>query len=69
MPTLDRVDEVYVLDLGAARNVFNPAFLDAVSAALDEVVEPTCAGRADDWVAEARERFAIDAVELWQAST
>ena len=38
MPTLDRVDEVYVLDLGAGRNVFNPEFLDAVSAALDEVV-------------------------------
>jgi Delta3-Delta2-enoyl-CoA isomerase len=38
MPTLDRVDEVYVLDLGANRNVFNPAFLDAVSSALDEVI-------------------------------
>jgi enoyl-CoA hydratase/carnithine racemase len=38
MPTLDRVDEVYVLDLGSDRNVFNPEFVDAVSAALDEVV-------------------------------
>jgi enoyl-CoA hydratase/carnithine racemase len=38
MPTLDRVDEVYVLDLGSDRNVFNPEFLDALSAALDEVV-------------------------------
>ena len=38
MPSLDRVDEIYVLDLGAGQNVFNPEFLDAVSAALDEVV-------------------------------
>ena len=38
MPTLHRVDEVYVLDLGAGRNVFNPEFVDAMSAALDEVV-------------------------------
>jgi Delta3-Delta2-enoyl-CoA isomerase len=38
MPSLDRVDEVYVLDLGATRNVFNPDFVGAVSAALDEVV-------------------------------
>ena len=38
MPTLDRVDDVYVLDLGSDRNVFNPGFVDAVSAALDEVV-------------------------------
>jgi enoyl-CoA hydratase/carnithine racemase len=38
MPSLDRIDEVYVLDLGASRNVFNPEFVGAVSAALDEVV-------------------------------
>jgi enoyl-CoA hydratase/carnithine racemase len=38
MPTLDRVDEVYVLDLGSDRNVFNPGFVNDVSAALDEVV-------------------------------
>src|SRR5688572_22351348 len=38
MPTLDSVDEVYVLDLGADRNVFNPEFLAAVAAALDEIV-------------------------------
>lgn len=38
MPTLDRVDEVYVLDLGSDRNVFNPEFVEGVSAALDEVV-------------------------------
>src|SRR5215210_6821805 len=38
MPSLHRVDEVYVLDLGSERNVFNPDFVDAVSAALDEVV-------------------------------
>jgi enoyl-CoA hydratase/carnithine racemase len=38
VPTLDRVDDVYVLDLGSDRNVFNPEFVDAVSAALDEVV-------------------------------
>jgi enoyl-CoA hydratase/carnithine racemase len=38
MPALDRVDEIFVLDLGSDRNVFNPEFVDAVSAALDEVV-------------------------------
>lgn len=38
MPSLERVDEVYVLDLGPDRNVINPDWLDAVSAALDEVV-------------------------------
>jgi enoyl-CoA hydratase/carnithine racemase len=38
MPALDRVDEVYVLDLGSGRNVINPDLLAAVSAALDEVV-------------------------------
>ena len=37
-PSLERVDEVYVLDLGADRNVINPELLEAVSAALDEVV-------------------------------
>jgi|SRR5688572_26694699 len=38
MPRLDRVDEIYVLDLGSDRNVFNPDFVGEVSAALDEVV-------------------------------
>ena len=38
MPRLERLDEVYVLDLGEDRNVINPELLDGISAALDEVV-------------------------------
>jgi enoyl-CoA hydratase/carnithine racemase len=38
MASLERQDYVYVLDLGADRNVINPDLLDGVSAALDEVV-------------------------------
>jgi enoyl-CoA hydratase/carnithine racemase len=37
-PSLDRVDEVYVLDLGTGLNRINPELLDGISAALDEVV-------------------------------
>ncbi|MGY1829533.1 enoyl-CoA hydratase-related protein [Geodermatophilus sp. SYSU D01180] len=37
MPTLDRSDDVFVLDLGADENRFSPDWLAAVDAALDEV--------------------------------
>jgi Delta3-Delta2-enoyl-CoA isomerase len=37
MPTLDRSDDVYVLDLGDTENRFHPDWLAAVDAALDEV--------------------------------
>ncbi|MGW1729028.1 enoyl-CoA hydratase-related protein [Streptomyces sp. NPDC002306] len=37
MPTLDRHDNVFVLDLGDGENRFHPAWLASISAALDEV--------------------------------
>lgn len=37
MPTLTREDDVFVLDLGADENRFNPDWVGAVTAALDEV--------------------------------
>ncbi|MFD4130591.1 enoyl-CoA hydratase-related protein [Streptomyces globisporus] len=37
MPSLDRQDNVYVLDLGDGENRFHPEWLATVSAALDEV--------------------------------
>ncbi|MGW5046509.1 enoyl-CoA hydratase-related protein [Streptomyces griseoluteus] len=37
MPSLDRQDNVFVLDLGDGENRFHPDWLTAVSAALDEV--------------------------------
>jgi len=37
MPTLERVDEVFVLDIGDTENRFDPDWLAAVGAALDEV--------------------------------
>jgi enoyl-CoA hydratase/carnithine racemase len=37
MPTLDRQDTVFVLDLGDAENRFHPDWLTAVNALLDEV--------------------------------
>ena len=37
MPTLDRHDDVFVLDLGDTENRFHPDWLAAVNAALDEV--------------------------------
>lgn len=37
MPTLDRHDDVYVLDLGSTENRFGPDWLDDVNAALDEI--------------------------------
>jgi Delta3-Delta2-enoyl-CoA isomerase len=42
MPTLDRQDDVYLLDLGDTENRFGPDWLDDVNAALDEI------GRASD---------------------
>lgn len=37
MPTLDRQDDVLVLDLGDGENRFHPDWLASVNAALDEV--------------------------------
>ncbi|GAA3157201.1 enoyl-CoA hydratase/isomerase family protein [Blastococcus jejuensis] len=37
MPTLDRSDDVFVLDLGDTENRFHPEWIAAVDAALDEV--------------------------------
>jgi enoyl-CoA hydratase/carnithine racemase len=37
MPTLDRHDDVFVLDLGGTENRFGPDWLDDVNAALDEI--------------------------------
>ena len=37
MPTLDRHDDVFVLDLGDTENRFRPDWLAAVDAALEEV--------------------------------
>ncbi|MGA5200631.1 enoyl-CoA hydratase-related protein [Streptomyces variegatus] len=37
MPTLDRQDDVFILDLGDGENRFHPDWLAAVNAALDEV--------------------------------
>jgi len=37
MPTLDRQDDVFLLDLGDTENRFHPDFIVAVNAALDEV--------------------------------
>ncbi|MGW7087368.1 enoyl-CoA hydratase-related protein [Streptomyces sp. NPDC054871] len=37
MPTLDRRDDVFILDLGDGENRFHPDWLAAVDAALDEV--------------------------------
>jgi enoyl-CoA hydratase/carnithine racemase len=39
MPTLERHDDVFVLDLGDTENRFHPDWLTAVGAALDEVEE------------------------------
>jgi enoyl-CoA hydratase/carnithine racemase len=39
MPTLDRQDDVYVLDLGDDENRFHPAWLTQVGALLDEVAK------------------------------
>src|SRR5688500_6934595 len=36
-PSLERHDDVYLLRLGSGENRFTPPFLDAVSAALDEI--------------------------------
>ncbi|MEV1289197.1 enoyl-CoA hydratase-related protein [Micromonospora sp. NPDC049679] len=37
MPTLERRDDVFILDLGDTENRFHPDWIDAVNAALDEV--------------------------------
>src|SRR2546423_8235076 len=37
MPTLDRQDDVFILDLGDTENRFHPGWIASVNAALDEV--------------------------------
>jgi enoyl-CoA hydratase/carnithine racemase len=44
MPTLEKVDDVYVLDLGDGENRFHPAWLTSVNALLDEVAKGDRAG-------------------------
>ena len=39
MPTLDRQDDVYLLDLGDTENRFHPDWLTQVDALLDEVAK------------------------------
>jgi enoyl-CoA hydratase/carnithine racemase len=39
MPTLEKIDDVYVLDLGDGENRFHPDWLISVGALLDEVVK------------------------------
>jgi hypothetical protein len=41
MPTLDRQDDVFLLNLGDTENRFHPEWLSAVNALLDEVAEAT----------------------------
>ncbi|MGW0794579.1 enoyl-CoA hydratase-related protein [Streptomyces sp. NPDC002692] len=41
MPTLDRHDDVFVLDLGDGENRFHPDWIASVDAALDEVAKAT----------------------------
>lgn len=45
MPTLDRQDDVFILDLGATENRFHPDWIVSVNAALDEIeqAEGACA--------------------------
>ncbi|MEO6085688.1 MAG: enoyl-CoA hydratase-related protein [Umezawaea sp.] len=37
MPTLERQDDVFILDIGDSENRFHPDWIDSVNAALDEV--------------------------------
>ncbi|MGX6604783.1 enoyl-CoA hydratase-related protein [Micromonosporaceae bacterium Da 78-11] len=78
MPTLDRQDDVYILDLGATENRFHPDWLTAVDAHLDEVAagdEPralvtTASGRFYsngldlEWLFEHPEQYAEYAVRV-----
>ncbi len=61
MPTLDRSDDVFVLDLGDGENRFTPDWLTAVDAALDEV-ERTAGPRA--LVTTATGRFFSNGLDL-----
>ncbi|MER6011942.1 enoyl-CoA hydratase-related protein [Streptomyces bluensis] len=61
MPTLDRQDSVFVLDLGDDENRFHPDWIAAVNAALDEV-EKTDGPRA--LVTAARGKFYSGGLDL-----
>ncbi|MFF4522803.1 enoyl-CoA hydratase-related protein [Streptomyces bluensis] len=61
MPTLDRQDSVFVLDLGDDENRFHPDWIAAVNAALDEV-EKTDGPRA--LVTAARGKFYSNGLDL-----
>ncbi|MEV6589662.1 enoyl-CoA hydratase-related protein [Streptomyces acidicola] len=61
MPTLDRQDNVFVLDLGDDENRFHPDWIAAVNAALDEV-EKTDGPRA--LVTAARGKFYSNGLDL-----
>ena len=61
MPTLDRSDDVFLLDLGDSENRFHPDWLTAVDAALDEV-EGTDGPRA--LVTDATGKFFSNGLDL-----
>ncbi|GIF16855.1 enoyl-CoA hydratase-related protein [Actinoplanes teichomyceticus] len=61
MPTLDRQDDVFVLDLGDTENRFHPDWLHAVGAALDEVER---AGGARALVTTATGKFYSNGLDL-----
>lgn len=61
MPTLDRTDDVFVLDLGDTENRFHPDWLAAVEAALDEVEG---AGRPSALVTTATGKFFSNGLDL-----
>ena len=65
-PRLAREGEVFLLDLGDGENRFNPAFIDAVEAHLDEV-QRASAPRA--LVTKATGKFFSNGLDLeWMAS-
>ena len=65
-PSLTRDGEVFLLDLGSGENLFNPAFVDAVEAHLDEV-SSAAAPRA--LVTKATGKFWSNGLDLeWMAA-
>lgn len=66
MPTLDRQDDVFILDLGGDENRFHPDWIASVNAALDEV-ESADGARA--LVTTARGKFYSGGLDLEWLST
>ncbi|GAA3347982.1 enoyl-CoA hydratase/isomerase family protein [Amorphoplanes nipponensis] len=61
MPTLDRQDDVFILDIGAGENRFHPDWIASVNAALDEVEQ---AGEARALVTAATGKFFSNGLDL-----